>query len=132
MTPSPLNPRERARREAFKDAQIRRAMLTFLNSSRGNTHDGYMTAASVLELLQFSTDQSRVPRDHDHAGDLLRDLINAGYAVDRDDRESPADDFRLGTWSLAVTSKGTRLLAHQEAPDLLITDYRHDKPFNQE
>lgn len=134
MTPSgtPLTPRERAKHVAFKDAQIRRQMLIYISSARTNSEDGFMTAAGVLELLEFSMLQDRVPRDENHALGLLRDLVTADYVIERDDRESPADPFRFNTWSLSITSKGSRLLLHQEPPDLLITDYRHDKPFNQE
>ncbi|MEM6258019.1 MAG: hypothetical protein AAGI37_06860 [Planctomycetota bacterium] len=134
MSPSgtPLTPREREMRQALKDAQIRRQMLKYLNETRGNTLGGFITGASILELLQFSIDQGRVPRDEDHAADLLRDLVNAGYADERDDRESQADDLQLHSWSLCVTQKGTRLLRYHEEPDMLVADYRHAKPFNQE
>lgn len=134
MSPSghPLTPRQRERLKALHDAQIRRRMLTYLNSSRGNAYGGLVTGRYVLELLQMSTDQNRVPSSDDHAADLLRDLVSSGYAEERDDRESPADDFRLDTWSVRVTPRGTRLLTRHEPPDLLISDYRHAAPFNQE
>lgn len=121
---SPLSHEERVKRQAIRERHIRREMLAVLNAERGNGFGGWVTARYVVEVLQASMAQDAVPDTDDHAADLLRDLVGSGYAEERDDREFASKPFRLDTWSIHVTSKGTGLLAFVLEPDPLIADPR--------
>ena len=124
MTPGPQSHEERQQRQALRERRIRREMLVVINEERGNGFGGWVTARYIVEVLQSSLAQASAPDSDDHAADLLRDLVASGYAQERDDREFTSQPFRLDSWSIHVTAKGTALLAMAIEIDALIADPR--------
>lgn len=107
-----------------RDRRIRRRLLAALHQMRGNESDGWATGQFLVDAVSGYVPRDEVPSDEDHALNLLRDLVNGGYAEERDDREYIQQPFGLRYMSYRVTHKGSQLWLEYLEPDPMIEDDR--------
>jgi len=96
------------------EKKLRREMLAVLDAARGGERpvNGHWLAADVLGV-----DDEDVVR-------LGQDLVNLGMATLTDTRTTKWQSKSARFMELAITAKGTRLLAGLEAVEPLIEDER--------
>jgi hypothetical protein len=111
-----------------RDRRLRRRLLLMLNAARVRPESGWCGGQLLYDLVDTALPSGQRFEDEDHLLGLLRDLISAAYAEERDDRTRESQRASLEFTSYRITSKGTALVTEAIEPDPLVEDGRRRKP----
>src|SRR3954468_22239759 len=114
--------------EHKRDRRLRKRILQALHAARVRPQAGWMSGRFLYDLVDGALPGGQRFDSDLHLLGLARDLVNAGYAQERDDRLRPNEPFSLDTLSFRVTSQGTALALEAIEPDPLIEDSRSPQP----
>lgn len=107
-----------------RDRRLRRRVLLMLNAARVRPESGWCGGQFLFDLVDGALPAGQRFEDEPHLLALLRDLISAGYAEERDDRTRESQQACLEFSSYRITSRGTALVTEAIDPDPLIEDGR--------
>jgi hypothetical protein len=107
-----------------RDARLRKRLLLALDRAQVGPLGG-LNARTLVEVAGTGP-RGQAVEDDDHAIALLRYLVNAGYATERDERTHKRQRFGLEWMFLKVTPAGSRLAVGKGPIDPLIEDDRRD------
>jgi hypothetical protein len=107
-----------------RDLRLRRRILQVLHAARVHPDAGWMTGQCLVDVIDGATPPAQRFVDDDHARGLLRDLVSAAYAEQRDDRWLKRQSATLELTSYRITHRGVALVEQQIEPDPLVEDER--------
>jgi hypothetical protein len=107
--------------EHQRDLRLRRRMLQLMHAARVRPESGWMTGRLIVDVLEGA---GSAVSDDEHATGLLRDLVGAGLADERDDRTRRPQRPCLDLTSYRISVRGVALLEERIAPDPLVDDER--------
>src|SRR5688500_3807628 len=110
--------------EHHRDRRLRKRVLLALHAARVRPQAGWMSGRFLYDLIDGALPGGQRFDSDLHLLGLVRDLVNAGYAQERDDRVRANEPFALDTLSFRVTSQGTALAVEAVEPDPLVEDSR--------
>ena len=110
--------------EHKRDRRLRKRVLLALHAARVRPQAGWMSGRFLYDLIDGALPGGQRFDSDLHLLGLARDLVNAGYAQERDDRQRENEPFSLDTLSFRVTSHGTALVLEAIDPDPLVEDSR--------
>ena len=110
-----------------RDQRLRRRLLRVMDAAKIRPESGWVSGRFVYDVVDGALPGGQQFDSDDHFAALVRDLINAGYVEERDDRvyrsQRPGIDFT----SYRITAKGTLLLVEELPVDPLVEDPRRRK-----
>jgi len=95
--------------EHKRDRRLRKRILLALHAARVRPEAGWMSGRFLYDLIDGALPGGQRFNSDLHLLGLVRDLVNAGYAQERDERQRVDELFSLDTLSFRVTSQGTAL-----------------------
>jgi hypothetical protein len=110
--------------EHKRDRRLRKRILQALHAARVRPDAGWMSARFLYDLVDGALPGGQQFDSDLHLLGLVRDLVNAGYVLERDDRRHVNQPFSLDTLSFRITSQGTALALEAIDPDPVIEDSR--------
>ena len=107
----------------MRDKALRRRILSVAENAKIGPLGG-IGGRSLMNVVNASS-----PRDERLADDgeflsLVRDLANAGYLIERDERTHRHQNFVLDQLFFKVTAKGSALLREEIGVDPMVADER--------
>jgi hypothetical protein len=107
-----------------RDLRLRRRLLLVLHAARVRPECGWVSGRFLRDLIDAGVPGGQRFDGDDHATALLRDLVAAGHAEERDDRWKTYQAASLDLTSYRITHRGTALVEQQVDPDPLVDDDR--------
>src|SRR3954471_20238432 len=107
--------------EHQRDLRLRRRMLLLMHAARVRPESGWMSGRFLVDVLDGA---GSAVADDEHATGLLRDLIGAGLAEERDDRTKRQQRRSLDLTSFRISVRGVALVEERVPPDPLVDDDR--------
>jgi hypothetical protein len=96
-------------------------MLLLMHAARVRPESGWMTGRFLVDVLDGA---GSAVNDDEHATGLLRDLVGAGLAEERDDRTKRQQRRSLDLTSFRISVRGVALVEERVPPDPLVDDDR--------
>jgi hypothetical protein len=96
-------------------------MLLLMHAARVRPESGWMGGRFLVDVLDGA---GSAPNDDEHATGLLRDLVAAGLAQERDDRTKRQQRRSLEVTSFRISVRGVALVEERIPPDPLVDDDR--------
>jgi hypothetical protein len=100
-------------------------MLLLMHAARVRPESGWMSGRFLVDVLAGA---GSAVTDDEHATGLLRDLVGAGLAEDRDDRTKRQQRRSLDLTSFRISVRGVALVEERVPPDPLVDDDRRHVP----
>ena len=116
------------RAEHRRDRRLRKRLLQVLHAARVRPEFGWASGRFLFDLVDGALPGGQRFDSDAHLLGLMRDLIAAGYAEERDDRTRDWERYGLDTLSFRITSHGTALVVEAADPDPLVEDDRLRPP----
>ena len=113
--------------EHRRDRRLRKRLLQALHAARVRPESGWCSGRFLFDLVDGALPGGQQFDSDLHMLGLVRDLINARYADERDDRRRSSDPFTIDALSFRVTSHGTALTLELVDPDPLVEDTREKR-----
>jgi hypothetical protein len=110
--------------ESRRDRRLRKRLLLSLHATRVRPESGWASGRFLYDLVDGATPGGQRFDSDLHMLGLVRDLVNAGYADERDDRQRADEAFALDTLSYRITAHGSALALEVIDPDPLVEDSR--------
>jgi hypothetical protein len=110
--------------EHRRDRRLRKRLLQALHAARVRPESGWASGRFLYDLVDGALPGGQQFDSDLHMLGLARDLVNARYAEERDDRGHRDDPFGLDALSYRVTAHGTALVLELIDPDPLVEDSR--------
>ena len=107
-----------------RDRRLRRRLLLMLHAVRVGPESGWCGGQFLYDVVDAALPAGQGFDGESHLVGLLRDLVSAGYAEERDDRTRQSQGACLEFTSYRITSKGTALVTEAIDPDPLVEDGR--------
>ena len=107
-----------------RDLRLRRRILLVLHAARVRPKYGWLSGRFLYDLIDGVQPGGQRFAGDDHLTALLRDLVAAGHAEERDDRWKAYQPASLDFTSYRITHRGTALIEQQVDPDPLVADDR--------
>ena len=107
-----------------RDRRLRRRILQMLDAAKVRPDNGWCSGRFVYDVVDGALPGAQRFESDDHLAALLRDLVAAGYAEERDDRTREWERRSMDLTSYRITSRGTALVTEAIDPDPLIEDDR--------
>lgn len=115
--------REKARR--LRDAKLRGKLLFVLFETASRAPTGFMSARQLINFANMLVDESERFESDEHALSLIRYLVSAGYAEERQtENRMEGEKFTPELLRFAITAKGQQMQEHVVPPDPMIADGR--------
>ena len=111
-----------------RDARLRKRVLQLLHAARVRPESGWCSGTFLYDVLDESLAPAQKMEGDEHLLGLLRDLVAAAYAEERDDRTRRGQRAGLDSFSYRVTARGTALVTEAIDPDPLVDDPRLVRP----
>lgn len=110
-----------------RDLRLRKRVLQVLHAARVRPEFGWVTGRFIFDVVDGALPGGQRFEADEHLLGLLRDLIDAGYVEERDDRTRAWQRYTLDCLSYRITPRGTALVLEQVEPDPLVEDRRPRK-----
>lgn len=107
-----------------RDLRLRKRVLQVLHAARVRPEFGWVTGRFIYDVVDGALPGGQRFEADEHLLGLLRDLIDAGYVEERDDRTRTWQRYGLDCLSYRVTPRGTALVLEQIEPNPLVEDRR--------
>ncbi len=116
--------------EHRRDCRLRKRILQALHATRVRPASGWTDGRFLFDLIDGALPGGQRFESDLHLLGLLRDLVNARYVEERDDRSREIDPFLLDSLSFRITAMGSAMTLEAIDPDPLIEDGRLRKRRN--
>lgn len=110
--------------ENRRDRRLRKRLLLALHATRVRPEGGWASGRFLYDLVDGATPGGQRFDSDLHMLGLIRDLVNAGHADERDDRQSAEESYAIDTLSYRITASGSALALEAIEPDPLVEDSR--------
>ena len=110
--------------EHRRDRRLRKRLLLALHAARVRPQSGWASGRFLYDLVDGATPGGEQFESDLHLLGLLRDLVNAKLAEERDDRARENQAFGIDALSYRITSHGSALALEAVDPDPLVEDGR--------
>lgn len=122
MTTDPAHQADVA--EHRRDRRLRKRLLTALHAARVRPACGWASGRFLYDLVDGTLPGGQQFDSDLHMLGLVRDLVHAGHAEERDDRRRDNEPFAIDSLSFRITSQGSALVLEVVDPDPLVEDSR--------
>src|SRR5689334_4211365 len=96
-----------------RDQRLRKRLLQVMDAAKVRPESGWVSGRFIFDVVDGALPGGQEFESDDHFAALMRDLISAGYAEERDDRRYGWQRQTIDATSHRITAKGTLLLAEE-------------------